>query len=443
MTTPTTIIENWTTIEVEVLTGPDSGKIFSIQEPYAYLGRDPANLLYLTDNLLSRKHGSIEKSLLNSHYIFTDTSRNGTYYVMKNNTKPDCTIWKDSRILKPGDKLMLGHTTLLILEGKPYTRQYVSPTTTPSVFTNQSSMVSVSNTVPAIPPSPTGPITATATSVTPRSIVPPVLPPLSNDRLSFTNSLSGTSTSPAVTPVLSLSRSTSSIALDKNDENIALNTDLLNLIAKELTEHPLPKNTTTTESDLLSSNPIESLSSSSTSNLDFSIPTNSQHQTNPNISIHAHPSLHHLDTAHAIEVLHHPFTQLALHPLDGGNHQHIINNNNSLNPSTSTASPISLSTKSSLSQITGLPSFNSVSSLNTTDAEITDEFTNNIVSPAGIPSSYDSIAQLQTLQNTITSTSAITAKAHRHHNNRLQKEESGAYDVSELHVVSNTEDDLI
>ena len=107
-------------IEVSVLTGPDKGKHHSIRKLSASLGRDSGNELPIGDSIISRIHGTIEVTEKCHIYVFSDRSRNGTYYVKKGETHPTATILNDSVIMNPGDTLMMGHTSLRLEEGIEY-----------------------------------------------------------------------------------------------------------------------------------------------------------------------------------------------------------------------------------------------------------------------------------------------------------------------------------
>jgi pSer/pThr/pTyr-binding forkhead associated (FHA) protein len=115
-------------IEVSVLTGPDKGKHHSIRKLSASLGRDSGNELPIGDSIISRIHGTIEVTEKCHVYVYSDRSRNGTYYVKKGETQPTATILNDSVIMYPGDTLMMGHTSLRLEEGIEYEPETLSST---------------------------------------------------------------------------------------------------------------------------------------------------------------------------------------------------------------------------------------------------------------------------------------------------------------------------
>lgn len=82
--------------------------------PYVQIGRDAACEVALGDGIISRIHATLEVTQRLGVVVFTDHSRNGTYYVRKGSTEPDATVLRCSIIMLPGDMLMLGHTTLRV-----------------------------------------------------------------------------------------------------------------------------------------------------------------------------------------------------------------------------------------------------------------------------------------------------------------------------------------
>ena len=84
-----------------VTAGPDRGKTFVVQGPYARLGRDVTCEMCLTDTIISRCHGTVERTIGLGVVIFSDHSRNGTYYVQRNSTQPTSTSESVEAIVVP------------------------------------------------------------------------------------------------------------------------------------------------------------------------------------------------------------------------------------------------------------------------------------------------------------------------------------------------------
>ena len=86
---------------IKVESGPDAGKAYRLQPPKILIGRDPRCQVALTDPKTSRKQ--IEITFANNVYCEDVSSRKNTLV----NGKP-C----KKTILKPGDKISFGQTTL-------------------------------------------------------------------------------------------------------------------------------------------------------------------------------------------------------------------------------------------------------------------------------------------------------------------------------------------
>ena len=91
--------------QVIALTGPSSGKSFSLAQDDFSIGRDPGNSLSLNDASISRQHAAI-RNALSSPTIFDLNSRNGTFV----NAVPIT-----ERKLEPGDRIQIGDSLLLFV----------------------------------------------------------------------------------------------------------------------------------------------------------------------------------------------------------------------------------------------------------------------------------------------------------------------------------------
>jgi len=102
--------------QVIALTGPSSGKSFSLAQDDFSIGRDPGNSLSLNDASISRQHAAI-RNALSSPTIFDLNSRNGTFV----NAVPIT-----ERKLEPGDRIQIGDSLLLFVLEEDEAR-HVSP----------------------------------------------------------------------------------------------------------------------------------------------------------------------------------------------------------------------------------------------------------------------------------------------------------------------------
>jgi hypothetical protein len=104
---------------IEVLSGPSKGAVMGVSpDAPLSIGRGSDNGEgKIKDASISRVHGQFlfQEGVL----VYRDNSRNGTWFVASGEREPSLTLRKDSEsesvALNPGDRLMLGHTTLSVL----------------------------------------------------------------------------------------------------------------------------------------------------------------------------------------------------------------------------------------------------------------------------------------------------------------------------------------
>lgn len=90
-----------------VIKGADEGKQFDLTEPAVTIGRDACSKICLRDNLVSRCHAEFRQAA-GAFSLLDNGSQNGTLV-------NGCKITEV--VLKPGDQILLGQTTLLFLAG--------------------------------------------------------------------------------------------------------------------------------------------------------------------------------------------------------------------------------------------------------------------------------------------------------------------------------------
>ncbi len=90
-----------------VIKGADEGKQFDLFEPVVTIGRDDCNKIRLRDNSVSRCHAEFRQAA-GAFSLRDNGSQNGTLV-------NGCKITEV--VLKPGDQILLGHTTLVFLAG--------------------------------------------------------------------------------------------------------------------------------------------------------------------------------------------------------------------------------------------------------------------------------------------------------------------------------------
>jgi len=147
-------------MQLHALAGPDKGKRFPVLGVYL-LGRDSSCGVRLSDVLISRVHGSVTR-LEDGSLVFTDKSRNGTYYLRFGSKTAPATIHNTDQPLAVGDMLLMGETALRV-EAEERTA-LDDPPSSPSVAR-------------AIDATRNNPVTAEAPGHTTRgSIVPPLSP---------------------------------------------------------------------------------------------------------------------------------------------------------------------------------------------------------------------------------------------------------------------------
>ncbi|MBN8554806.1 MAG: FHA domain-containing protein [Deltaproteobacteria bacterium] len=100
---------NQTTVELEILSGPDEGKTIKFKKSHITLGRSDADLVLL-DLDISRSHSLIEVLGKNSVFVRDLNSTNGT---LLNGKKIQ------SEKIKTGDVLTLGNTKVKVLIAAP------------------------------------------------------------------------------------------------------------------------------------------------------------------------------------------------------------------------------------------------------------------------------------------------------------------------------------
>jgi len=92
--------------ELEILAGPDAGKVFEISHKVTVIGRQKGNDVVLTDTQASRKHAQIVH--LGSRFVVRDLeSRNGTFV----NGRP-----VKEQTLKDGDEIQIGNTLIRFVD---------------------------------------------------------------------------------------------------------------------------------------------------------------------------------------------------------------------------------------------------------------------------------------------------------------------------------------
>ncbi len=92
---------------LQVIKGPDEGKQFDLTEPVVTIGRDGCNKICLRDTLASRCHAEFRQGV-GGFSLVDHGSRNGTLV-------NGCKITEV--VLKPGDQIVIGQTTLVFLTG--------------------------------------------------------------------------------------------------------------------------------------------------------------------------------------------------------------------------------------------------------------------------------------------------------------------------------------
>lgn len=101
--TPTTLLERTAGAFLEVVTGDDAGRRFTLTTGDNRIGRGPNNRLRLTDRTVSNQH-AIVRMAPGQALLFDDSSTNGTYLNGQRVLQP--------RPLSPGDRITLGRTVL-------------------------------------------------------------------------------------------------------------------------------------------------------------------------------------------------------------------------------------------------------------------------------------------------------------------------------------------
>eukprot|EP01138_Halocafeteria_seosinensis_P012876 gb/GECG01013153.1/.p1 GENE.gb/GECG01013153.1/~~gb/GECG01013153.1/.p1 ORF type:complete len:210 (+),score=30.34 gb/GECG01013153.1/:1-630(+) len=99
-----------------VETGPSKGLTFSVSQAREIrIGRDKKCEASISDNTISRTHGVLRINE-DGTTVFTDSSRNGTWYVAKGSKKPTSTLKETSVTMQAGDSLLMGHTSIKLKE---------------------------------------------------------------------------------------------------------------------------------------------------------------------------------------------------------------------------------------------------------------------------------------------------------------------------------------
>lgn len=92
---------------LRVIKGADEGKQFDLTEPVVTVGRDDCNKIRLRDTLVSRCHAEFRQGT-GGFCLVDHGSRNGTLV-------NGCKITEV--VLKSGDQILIGQTTLVFLTG--------------------------------------------------------------------------------------------------------------------------------------------------------------------------------------------------------------------------------------------------------------------------------------------------------------------------------------
>lgn len=92
---------------LRVIKGADEGKEFDLTEPVITIGRDSCNKICLRDTLVSCCHAEFRQGA-GGFSLVDHGSRNGTLV-------NGCKITEV--VLKPGDEILIGQTTLVFLAG--------------------------------------------------------------------------------------------------------------------------------------------------------------------------------------------------------------------------------------------------------------------------------------------------------------------------------------
>jgi pSer/pThr/pTyr-binding forkhead associated (FHA) protein len=92
---------------LRVIKGADEGKQFDLIESVVTIGRDGCNKICLRGNLVSRRHAEIRRGA-GGFSLVDHGSRNGTLV-------NGCKITEV--VLKSGDQILIGQTTLMFLAG--------------------------------------------------------------------------------------------------------------------------------------------------------------------------------------------------------------------------------------------------------------------------------------------------------------------------------------
>lgn len=245
------------------MTGPDVGKTFSVGSVAAGIGRDASNEIALTDTIISRCHGRLEVTV-SGVVVFIDSSRNGTYWLKAGSTKPDATILNSCTIMRVGDMLMLGHTTLRLEPSKEWP----------------------------------GPAAAAAAGLPGlvAAAAPPV-PPIRERRGSATGAAPLTPVSSRPTTPTSAAFHSARTGLDiDHTEATPQQSDLLQMIASQIATHPLSTGMDGSQSQAIG---VDSAGGQRPGTLQQGSSASAE-------------SLPHLTSSVAVGVFHHPFTQLAI-----------------------------------------------------------------------------------------------------------------------------------